>query len=227
MNRDYLEHIGVMGMRWGHHKIEEPDKSIILKKGSLVQHVSENANLKPHSGGMYVSYTKKDLKQYQTEFADYIRGVRSVDKVFSYNFKTTKDLIVPSKKERIKALVELHRKDTAGDIVKEMGENKITLSFFLAVARALGHNTADKNAQNYRKLLNSDNPRDQEKAFKDFSMFLVISDKNRKKYLERLGKKGFNSMLDDFDKGQGYSESPLIVFDPTKTLQIESKTEVK
>ena len=84
-----------------------------------------------------------------------------------------------------------------------------------------------KNAENYRRLLDSKNPKDQEKAFKDFSMFLVVSEKNRKKYVDHLTKQGFNSMYDDFDKGQGYSENPLIIFNPKTTLKFKSKAEVK
>jgi hypothetical protein len=218
-------HTGVKGMRWGVRKLKEEGGEIVRKKGEELHTVTgkENLDFKNLGGrALYTSFTEKDVLAYRGMFSDQLRAMNNIDKVFDYTLVAATDLVSPNKKRRIDELINLHKEDTG--IVREMGKTKIKATGYLNIAKYFGYDKSNKYTQEYRRLLNSKDPKDQEKAFRDFSKFLPISNSGRKKYFDRLSKKGFNSIYDDNDIYAGYSKRPLIIFNPAKTIKIKSKT---
>lgn len=49
---------------------------------------------------------------------------------------------------------------------------------------------------------------------------MALDRKLGNKYINMFKKKGYNSIIDDNDRLNGYSKSPLIVFDMAKNLKI-------
>jgi hypothetical protein len=234
-----LVHYGTKGMRWGVRKKPtyidrkafrgrnlQKENIRVLEKGSTVHHVTVDPKLAPRVGGLYVSYTEADAKTYRTEYKTFLEVMRDADKVFEYDMKATEDIITPSKQKKIDTFLEMHRSKSSEQLITAMGKNKMQSSWGLGIAKYFGYDRTDKVTKKYREMINSDNPRVQQKAFNDFAQFLVWEPKIRKNYFAKLAKEGFNAMYDDFDMGQAYSKEPLIVFDPSKTLTIEKKTEV-
>ena len=149
----------------------------------------------------------------------------NVKKVFDYKLQTTKDLVSPNKKKRVDEFVKLCKMDA--DISKEMGKNKSSYSLLAckitSLAKYFGRNLKDERAEKYRNLVNSKDPKDKEKAFRDFSKFLGLSPELRSKYFTRLKKQGFNSIYDDNDIYAKYANRPLLIFDPKTSLKIVGK----
>jgi hypothetical protein len=239
MNHNKLQHTGVKGMRWGHRKQPEyiersslnkltvtgkklQEQNLrVLKEGDTVHHVTIDPNLKPRAGGLYVSYTEKDAETYRTEYKDFLEVTRNAKKVLEYDLKTTEDIITPSKKQKIDSFMDLYKSKTAKDLIETMSKDKVQSSWLLGIAKYLGHDKTKDVTKKYREMMDSNDPKKQQKAFDDFAQFLVWEPKIRKQYFEKLAKEGFNAMYDDFDQGTGMSKEPLIVFDPSKTLKIE------
>jgi hypothetical protein len=48
----------------------------------------------------------------------------------------------------------------------------------------------------------------------------------RKKYFDRLSKKGFNSIYDDNDIYKGNSNKPLIIFDQAKSVKVVASKKI-
>lgn len=246
----YLVHFGVLGMRWGVRKERESinrkaspvDRSSfsknasgqalqkqdikVLSKGDTVHHVTVDANLRPRAGGLYVSYTEKDAQNYREEYKEFLEVTRDAKKVFEYDMKVVSDIITPSKEKKISAFVELAKDKKSGEIIESLGKNKMQSSWLLGIAKYLGYDKSSEVTKKYRELIDSDDPKKQQRAFDDFAQFLVWEPKIRKQYFQKLAKDGFTAMYDDFDMKTGYSKEPLIIFDPSKSLKIEKKKEV-
>lgn len=217
-----LMHTGVKGMRWGVRKLEEEHGVLVRRKGETVDHISKYEDLKLQKGGLYVSFKESDVAKYRAQYGFQIQSVDNVKKIFDHKLTLAEDLVSPDKKRRIDELIQLHKNDK--NIVKTMAEDKVTATFFLSTAKAFGFDRTQAKADEYRKLLDSKNPKDQEKAFHNFSSMLPLSDRNRKRYFESLESKGFNSIYDDNDILSGYTKSPMIVFNPQITLKLTSKS---
>ena len=218
---DKLIHIGVKGMKWGHRKPEETGE-IVRKKGQDVRTITDNSNLKLDARKLYTSFTPKDILRYRGEYADQVRCMRNVEKIFEYKLVALENLVSPSKKERINEMIDLHKNDK--NVVREMAKSKVRSVPYLMMAKSFGFDQTQKQAEKYRKLLGSKNPKDQDKALHEFSRLLAASDINRKKYFDRLEKKGYNSVYDDNDIMGSYSDKPLIVFNSAKSLKVVKKT---
>jgi len=227
----YIQHFGILGMKWGRHKTQTSDPSInkskqkesssrevVREKGELLNHVTSDANLNLSNRFLYTSFTEKDRLRYQGEYADQVRFMRNVEVVFDYDLVAAEKLISPSKKLRIDTMIDMHKNDP--NIVKTMAKDKVKSVPFLMAAKFFGFDVVKKKTKEYRKLMNSKNPKDQEKVLHTFSQLLMVSDKTRDSYFSRLKKQGFNSIYDDNDILAGYSEKPLIVFDSKKSLRI-------
>jgi len=199
----------------------------VVKKGDTVHHVTMNADLVPRAGGLYASYLESDAETYRTEYKTFLEATRDAKKVFEYDLKVVQDIITPSKQAKVDAFIEMHRDKNSEQLVADMAKNKMSASFGLAIARlvGLGKNQKSNLTKKYQDLIESDDPKAQQKAFDDFAQFLVWEPKIRKQYFKKLAKDGFTAMYDDFDMDD-YSKEPLIIFNPEKSLAVVEKREV-
>jgi hypothetical protein len=200
---------------------------IVRKKGEELHTVSTNENMVFDSSSgrsLYTSFLRKDVAAYRGPQSSELELIHKTNKCFDYTLSASKDLISPNKTKRIKEFIELHREDK--NIVYEMGKTKVKTSVFLGLMKSFGYDRSSKEAENYRKMIDSDDPKDKEKAFKDFAGILSLSDYSRQKYFSRLAKEGFNSIYDDNDIYNKTAEKPLIVFDPATSLKIGSKLQI-
>jgi len=215
-----LQHIGVKGMKWGVRQLREKGGEVVLGPGETLHHVTGAKDLKLSKNILYTSFTKKDVLTYRGVYADQLRAYGH-DQIFDYSLTAATKLVSPNKRKRVDELIALQKDKPA--ILKELAETNLNCGLILQTAKAFGFKSVEGEAAKYRQQLNSKDPKEQEKAFRDFVKVIPLSKPMRDQYFDRLEKQGFNSMYDDNDILGGYSDKPLIVFNPSATLKIKSK----
>ena len=201
-----LMHYGVMGMRWGVKKektINTREDRFVLKKGTVINRMSSRPD-ETMTGRKYATFRKLDALGYM---------IRSMpfQKTYNMKMKVTKDLIAPSKKERVDAFIEMLRKDKTA--IRTLSEAQSRMQIF---------GTADSFEKRYKKMTEAQL---RARAYNDLSLNIGFDDKLRESYFKVLKKHGYNMVLDDTD-AQALSHSPIIVFDSKDTLKIASVDKV-
>lgn len=204
---DELAHYGVKGMRWGVRKLD--DDQLVLRKGTTIHRVSTTPDER-NEGHAYASFTDADIKTYQT----IMKTLGRKNKSFDLTMTLKKDLISPSQKTRVNTFLKLM--DTP-EFAKEM--DRVQKRLFVM---KLGDRGTSK--------LVRDNPEmDKKKARAYVVLNLVIAGnpKLRNQYFGELSKLGYNMVIDEADRANGVSKSPIIVFDRRGILDITGVTKLK
>lgn len=124
-----------------------------------------------------------------------------------------KDLVSPSKKERVDTFLELYKNDPA--IGKELGKyhkqnSKAPLpSKFYEVK--------------YSRLKND---KLVDKGYDKFVRSIGGNEYIRSEYFKALSKKGYDFVKDDMDAGDGFGKAPSIIFDRQKSTNYEGRKEL-
>ena len=204
---DELAHYGVKGMRWGVRKLD--DDQLVLRKGTTIHRVSTTPDER-NEGHAYASFTDADIKTYLT----IMKTLGRKNKSFDLTMTLKKDLISPSQKTRVNTFLKLM--DTP-EFAKEM--DRVQKRLFVM---KLGDRGTTK--------LVRDNPEmDKKKARAYVVLNLVIAGnpKLRNQYFGELSKLGYNMVIDEADRANGVSKSPIIVFDRRGILDITGVTKLK
>lgn len=263
---DVLVHYGIKGMKWGvrryqnkdgsltplgkkhRQQMSNPDKNFvqlkngdyILKKGTVVQRMSDSKETLLRSERTYVSFTKHDNEGYERNFKDMLTWDDPNSKVYKNKLVLNEDLRIPSHDKVVDVFFDMFSQSPKylSDV---MGE-----AHYIADINFYGTDTV-KN-----KFIDSNNPdwketikraKDfykgrydkmsiseiKEDAYYDFMHYISDADEYVQKYFYgQLKKQGYNAMIDDNDaKGLGArtddddvvsAEKPIIIFDAKESL---------
>lgn len=205
----YLQHYGVKGMRWGVRKKGSSGPNyrtsgLTIKKGTSISRVSTVAKER-HKGSGYASVLKKDSEGYRKRAAFFSK---LGSKHFDLSFKTSKDLISPSKKTRI---------DT---FLKKLGDPKFNKRLKETQRRMFIFNITNigdvKMALKNEKLSVK-----KAKAYRVLNLALGIGGDKKLKaaYLNEFKKLGYDFILDEADTSSGLAKSPIIIIDRKDSLE--------
>ena len=176
----------------------------VLKKGTRIHrstYDSEDANRDGHA---FATFKTKDAKGYASR-NKFFSGRK---KTFDLSMIAKEDLISPSKKERINTFIELMINDPKFKEAYQAQKQTYQL--------IKNPNKAKKIDQTIKGL---------EKEYEMFAVSLGGSEELRKRYFSELNKKGYNMIIDDADAAI-IANSPIIVFDRQKSLEVVSINEV-
>lgn len=185
-------------------KINTRKDSFVLKKGTTLHRSTYNPDERDREGHAFATFKGKDAKGYASRNKLFSGG----KKTFDMEMMATEDLISPSKKERIDTFVKLMMDDPKfGEAYQAQKQTYQLLK---------DPNKAKKVERTVKGL---------EKEYDMFAVSLGGSAELRERYFSELSKKGYNMIIDDADAGI-ISNSPVIVFDRQKSLEVASVNEV-
>ena len=189
-------------MRWGHRKntINTRKDGFILKKGTEIHRTTYNPN-EEQTGHAYASFKNKDTVGYAKRQKMFSQGKTTYD----MTMKVKDILVLPSERERIDTFIKLMSTDP-----KFVQDYKKQRAAYMLIKKDM------KIEQTIKGL---------EKEYNMFAVGLGGSEALRQKYFSELNKKGYNAIIDDGDAGV-ISNSPIIVFDRGKSLDVVKISEV-
>lgn len=265
---DTLIHYGVKGMKWGVRRYqgydgkltalgkrrklqgkqtalsENPDGSYSLKKGTVVQRISDVKNETPR-GSTYVSFTPYDNASYDDFFATKLQNSQveqTMDsKIYRHTLTTTKELRFPSRDTASDVFIK-QMKSNPEEYFKIMGNSR-RLSDFASypirvteiMRKRLDSSWGDTLYQRgynfytsrYKDMTVSQLKND---AFLDFMNAIAESEAEglKKSFISELSRNGYDGVIDYNDseglgtRGGYGSEAPLIIFNTSENLTPKS-----
>lgn len=216
-----LYHHGVKGQQWGvRNGPPYPIEDKVLKKGSVIRSVSANVidpEQKLKSNRWIYTYNPKDSwdsKVYTGPFSTYTAMVKGAYFIAEHEYKTTKDLKMPTRKERI---------DVFKDVYDDKKYNKKMVRELSGIQKRLkAHEIGSDKARNVNlKKLTTDD--DYEAAYEVFNhaMEAMYRFKSTSEYAKRISEK-YDAMVDDNNVNiYNNVHDPVIIF---KTENLISTT---
>lgn len=221
--KNELMHHGVKGQKWGvRNGPPYPIEDKVLAKGTRLNSVSPYGNSKPYrkSGKWMYTYNPDDewdSKVYKGPFAKYRRIYRGDFFVFEHKYQTTKDLTMPTKKERIDEFKKVIEDDKRN---QKLYKNELKSVQQRLISNNIG---GPSMVEKYKKLDidNLKNEADYKMAYNVFSHAMEARHAYfvTRSYSKNMMKK-YDAMVDDNNQGV-YNEAhdPIIIFRADKFLK--------
>lgn len=207
-SEQFLEHYGVKGMRWGVRKDRVGSSQYYnqdFNHDSNVYRIIANAGSRKLSDIAYVSTNDVDNNRY-IHILNHTLSAR-LFKDAKYETQLVLGVNEPIKAPSIKKVED--------ELVKLHGSNKVFQDFVAANQIYFKGTTDPKRIAQLTSMALVDDDRLFTNA--------VAMRAEVKKHFQSLG---YNSLLDQNDIKEGLATTPVIVFDPQKTLRVVSQTRI-
>lgn len=243
MEDRYLEHYGILGMKWGIRRTPEQLGHHKIKKGTTMYRVTPNSG-ESLSGKKYVTYLPPDRDFYRGKYLHGIRnqyGLSPDTKMYEKSYETTEELNIPSRETLKRAYAEVMKDDKT----KEQALRDYTAKMLEREEADMRFNydNWDKIKENYIKEIAESWIKDYDNSSVDIQFTTTVRAMTttdpaiQQKVIDLLAKQGYNAMVDEAGVGSNRSGregvEPIIIFDGSKSLNntgvsaIDSKTQSK
>lgn len=218
MTNSELYHHGVKGQQWGikngpPYPIDQNNHQTMIRKGTKIHRLSvyDESAAKGHA---YVTFLKRDTEHYKGFFGARLKAINKNKDVYSITMKAKKDLLSPSKKQRIDTFIELYMDDPI--LRKELGSyHKSDYHFVTPLPRKFYE-------MQYSNLKVDEI---KTKGYDTFVRSIGGNEYIRDKYFESLANKGYSFVNDDQDSGR-FGEAPSIILDRMRSVTYEGQKKV-
>ena len=210
-----LYHHGVKGQQWGvlhapPYPVDPQDHVTRIRKGTAIKRLSVNDE-SAAKGHAYVTYLKSDTEHYKGFFGARLAAINKGKDVYSITMTAKRDLLSPSKKERVRTFVEMYMDDPV--IAKELGGyHKSDYHEFTPLPKKFYE-------WQYSRLKASQL---KSKGYDTFVRSIGGNEYIRSEYFKRLAKKGYSFVNDDQDAGR-FGKEPSIIFDRQKSVEYKNQ----
>lgn len=215
----YLMHHGVKGQQWGvrngpPYPIDKENHPVYIKAGTKFKRLSVYDESQS-AGHAYVNYLKSDSRRYRGFFGARLKVMNKGKAVYSIELEAAKDLMAPSKQERVKTFVEMYKDDPV--LRKKLGDyHKDDYHDFTPMPRKFYE-------QQYSNLAAD---KIETKGYETFVRAVGGPDSYiRDAYFKKLSEKGYHFVTDDMDAGV-FGEAPSIIFDRQASTKYKGQTEI-
>lgn len=193
------------------------DTDIILDKGSVIHRMSAYADVDftKVTNPTYVSYKEKDVLTYMTKLKDW----SGTGKRYDVTLEAIEDIRMPSKKAAEKIFKEVWDSDPT---YKDKLESTIAKAYTDIRTQQLekfGEKIDDALRKELEKSSLAQAIKDVKQDPFGMAMYSIVRQgDDSKQLLSEFMKRGYNAIEDYFDKGS-FTDSPVILFDPSRTIR--------
>lgn len=190
-------------------KKTQDDLDVVLNKGSSIHRMEgfKDKDFSSITSPLYTAYRKDDIETYKRHLADW----HHTGERYDVSFEALKDIHIPSPKNAEKVFWEVWNsnpeyKDKLYETMyhsyskRTLGRDPITPDEKLRVSSVVKQSLKDN-------------------AYLTGIYSIVLREEDSKILIDKYKEKGYDAIHDIFDIQTGMSNAPLIVFDPSKTLQ--------
>ena len=222
-----LYHHGIKGQKWGvRNGPPYPIEDKVLRKGTVLRSVTgetKNAKKRLKTDHWIYTYDPKrswDSRVYEGPFSYYLKRYRDAKFIVSHEFKTVKDLNMPTKKERVDLFKEIYNDEK---YKSDMIDDLIDLQGYL---RHYDIGSTKSQRVDLEKLKSDD---DYEAAYEVFchAMETSYSYDSTREYSKRISDK-YDAMVDDNNVNR-YNDvkDPIIIFRADALISTHGRRPVK
>lgn len=223
-----IYHHGIKGQKWGvrngpPYPLDENlntykihgDGRIEIKKGTKIQRLVGKMSKQTLDGVTYASFTNNDNARYMHGLNNKALGAMGIHDI-KLNLTAKVDLKSPSNDDATKEFFTMLKENP------KIHEAYAKTDFMSA--------PSNKNGEKYSNKELDDILKDVSGIGKDHyylanaSLLLDSMKPVREEFFSRLQKKGYNMLHDVNDAWSGVSKNPIVIFDGSKSLNMESKT---